>query len=282
MGARVLTRIFKTTEERAWRPTTVGYTPEAIGKRDLGLEIARHTHENRLKVIAYYRIKCDEIVEKLHLEWICRDLTGHLVLEPRTRHRKNPQDQKHVICFNSPARDLVKNRLIELADRGVDGIYFESWHMTEVCACENCKAAYKLEAGKPLNVNAQRGSEDYHSMSGFVAQTIVRNFREWKRVVKARHLGVIFAIGSSLNPCFETQMQITPHLLEISDTSKTEFNKPFGGSLGDQIADTGIEINRRPRPFMDEQEYPASRKSVVCFANSFGWFRSERDGYARK
>jgi len=172
------------------------------------------------------------------------------VLEPRTRRRPNPQDRKHVICFNSPARELIKTRLLELADRGVDGIYFDSWHMPEVCTCGNCRAAYQRQTGQAMSVTADRGSDDYRRIAAFVAQSIVRNFREWKQAVAAKHPDVIFAIGSSLYPCFDTQMQIGPELLHISDTSKTEFAKPFGGFLGG-LADTGIEGKIRGRPFID-------------------------------
>ncbi|NQT16106.1 MAG: hypothetical protein HQ582_25340, partial [Planctomycetes bacterium] len=236
MGAEVLTRIFKTTAEGAWWPTAAGYTNEALDGRDLGRQIARHAHEHGLRVIAYYRIMCDDFVEKEHPEWLCRDEAGKLVLEPRTRRRRNEQDRKHVICFNSPAREMVRTRLLELADRGVDAIYFDSWHMPEVCTCENCQVAYRQETGEAMNVAAQRGSEDYRRSAQFVGRSIVRNFLDWKRAVKAEHPAVLFAIGSSLYPCFHTQMQITPALMKISDTSKTEFSKPFGGFLGWPIA----------------------------------------------
>ena len=104
MGAEALTRIFKTTAEGAWWPTAAGYTHGSLGGRDLGREIARHAHEHGLKTIAYYRIMCDDFVEKEHPEWLCRDAAGKLVLEPRTRRRPNEADRNHVICFNSPAR----------------------------------------------------------------------------------------------------------------------------------------------------------------------------------
>lgn len=267
MGSNVLTRIFKTVGEGAWWPTAAGYTHEALDGRDLGAEIARNAHEHGLKVFAYYRIMCDDFVEQKHPEWLCRGADGELVLEPRTRKQKLPQNQKHVICFNSPARALITTRLLELADRGVDGIYFDSWHMPEVCTCENCRAAYLEETGKPMNVAAKRGSEDYRLASEFVARSIARNFTEWKRIVKAKHPEVVFAIGSSLYPCFDSQMQITASLLQISDTSKTEFSKPFGGFLGIVGDQRGIEAQVRRRPYWDSSfAFPA-----YDLQNALGW-----------
>lgn len=264
MGSEVLTRIFKTTAEGAWWETKAGYTHEDLGGRDLGADIARDAHANGLKVFAYYRIMCDDYVEKEHPEWLCRDVAGNLVLEPRTRKRPKEEDRKHVICFNSPARELIAIRLRELADRGVDGIYFDSWHMPEVCTCENCRTAYHRETGRELMVPADRGAEEYQSAADFVAQSIVRNFVQWKAIVKAEHPEIMFAIGSSLYPCFDRQMQITAALLEISDTSKTEFNKPFGGTFGWPVPNALIS---RRRPYWDESfDLPA-----YDLQNALGW-----------
>lgn len=237
MGARVLTRIFKTTGEGAWWPTTVGRSHDALAGRDLGREIADDARGRGLKVFAYYRIMCDDLIEQEHPEWLCRDAEGKLVVEPRTRKRAKPT---HVICFNSSARSFTQTRLLELADRGVDGIYFDSWHMPEICACANCRAAFEKETGEPMDASAAQGSAAYRRASAFVGRTIVRTFTGWMAAVKEKHPGVVFAIGSSLYPCFDTQMQITSDLLRISDTSKTEFSKPFGGHLRSPAA-AGVE-----------------------------------------
>ncbi len=266
MGARVLTRIFKTTGEGAWWPTAVGETNELLRGRDLGRELVEHAHQCGLRVFAYYRIMCDDFVEREHPEWLCRDVHGELVLEPRTRRRPNPRDRRHVICFNSPARQFVQARLLELADRGVDGIYFDSWHMPEVCTCENCRRLFQQQTGRPLRVPADRSSPDYQRAAAFVAQSIVRNFRQWKAAVRAKHPDVLFAIGSSLYPCFHTQMQLTADLLAISDTSKTEFSKPFGGFLGWPVVDGRLVRGRLPRHLDPSFALPS-----YDVQNALGW-----------
>ncbi len=265
MGSGVLTRIYKTTAEGAWWTTKAGYTHEGLDGRDLGREISLDARASGLKVFAYYRIMCDDYVEKEHPQWLCRDAAGKLVLEPRTRRRPKEEDRKHVICFNSPARDLITTRLRELADRGVGGIYFDSWHMPEVCTCENCRTAYEKETGRAMVPTARRGSEEYRLTADFVARSIVRNFRHWEETVKSKHPEMMFAIGSSLYPCFDNQMQITASLLEISDTSKTEFNKPFGGTLGWPIG-TGAVVKRR-RPYLDDSFALPS----YDLQNALGW-----------
>ena len=188
---------------------------------------------------------CDDFVEKEHPEWLCRDAAGKLVLEPRTRRRPNEADRKHVICFNSPAHKLVKTRLLELADRGVDGIYFDSWHMPEVCTCENCQAAFS--AGDATRDERRGQTRVGRVLAGMpISRRSIVDHLDWEQAVKAKHPEVIFAISSSLYPCFDTQMQITTcSLLQISDTSKTEFSRAVRGFLGSPTADTGSR-NRRP------------------------------------
>ena len=87
MGAHVLTRIFKTTAEGAWWPTAAGQTHEALGRARPRRGDRRDAHGRGLKLFAYYRIMCDDFVEKQHPEWLCRDADGKLVLEPRTRRQ---------------------------------------------------------------------------------------------------------------------------------------------------------------------------------------------------
>ena len=222
---------------------------------------------------------CDDFVEKEHPEWLCRDAAGKLVLEPRTRRRPNEAGPQARDLLQFARRELVKTRLLELADRGVDGIYFDSWHMPEVCTCENCQAAYRRETGQAMNVAAKRGSDEYRRIAEFVARSIVRNFLDWKQAVKAKHPEVIFAISSSLYPCFDTQMQITASLLQISDTSKTEFSKPFGGFLGSPAADTGIEAQDGGGPIWTTRSLS---RPTTCRMHSAGASRGTPATAARR
>jgi hypothetical protein len=61
-------------------------------------------------------------------------------------------------------------------------------------------------------------------------------------------------------------MQITASLLSISDTSKTEFNKPFGGTLGWPIPGAG-DVMRRRRPYLDDSFALPS----YDLQNALGW-----------
>jgi hypothetical protein len=130
--------------------------------------------------------------------------------------------------MNSPYRDYTKTRLMELADRGLDGIYFDSWHMSDICACEYCRKAFRQELGHEMDPKAPVGTPAYMEAIQFVNRTMVRTFTEWHQAVRSRKPDMFFAVGSSLYPMFFSP-HIDEHLLAISDTAKTEFDKPFGG-----------------------------------------------------
>ena len=224
LGAAVLTRIFLNREEGAWWPTEVGETNPSIGDRDIAAELVKAAHDRGMKVFAYHRHMCDAAAQEAHPEWICRSLDGSVVYEPRGKVNTPP-----VLCLNSAYRDFVRTRLLELAARGVDGLYFDSWHMPEVCACPACREKFLAATGHGMKPNAERGSPAYLDISRFVNGSMVGAFEQWQTAVSARYPGTMFAVGSSRFPMFQYP-QIDSRLLAISYPSKTEFHKPFGGN----------------------------------------------------
>ncbi len=220
LGAKAVTLIVDNREEGAWWPSAVGETHPLAANRDVAREIVESVHRNGMKCIGYYRYMSDAWAEREHPGWLCRDAAGQPVGEPRARKARNPI---HVLCANSPYRDFVKTRLRELAQRGIDMIYFDSWHMPEVCTCQFCRAKFEAETGRPFPLNLEA--------SGFVSRSLVQAFTEWRDAAREINPSIRFAIGSSLYPVFLGQPQLTADFLAIADTSKTEFNKPFGGGM---------------------------------------------------
>lgn len=222
LGADVLTRIFLNREEGAWWPSKVGETHPLIGGHDFAAEIVRAVHGQDMKVIGYFRHMCDAAMQKQHPDWICRGPDGSPTLEVRGK----PTDV-FVLCMNSPYRQFIQTRLLELAERGLDGIYFDSWHMPDICTCKYCKKAFREEAGHEMDVSAPIGSPAYLEAVDFVNRTMVRTFQQWREAVHAAYPDVVFSIKSSRYPMFEWA-HIDERLLAISETSGTEFHKPFG------------------------------------------------------
>ncbi len=247
LGAQAVTLIVDNREEGAWWPSAVGETHPLAANRDVAREIVESVHRNGMKCIGYYRSMSDAWAEREHPEWLCRDAAGQPVGEPRARKARKPVS---VLCANSPYREFVKTRLRELAQRGVDMIYFDSWHMPEVCTCQFCRRKFEAETGQPFPLKiadkaaggtdeisdadgqvslAKVYSEHDLEVSGFVSRSLVQAFTEWREAAREINPSVRFAIGSSLYPVFLGQPQLTADFLAIADTSKTEFNKPFGG-----------------------------------------------------
>lgn len=251
LGADVLTRIFLNMDEGAWWPSKVGEISPLIGDRDFALEIAKAVHGTGMKVIAYHRHMSDAAMQKQHPDWVCKHPDGSPVCEPRCKCKTI-----FVICMNSPYRDYISTRLLELADRGVDGIYFDSWHMPPICVCDYCRKAFREEMGHDLDLSAKPGSPGYLEGTDFVNRSMVRGFNDWYKAVRAKHPNVFFAVGSSQFPLFIVP-HIDSHLLAIADTPKTEFQLGFGGAVaamshepdfvtpdwGDQVA-LGWSLNR--------------------------------------
>lgn len=240
-GARAVTLIVDNMDEGAWWPSAVGETAPLARTDDVVRRLVTSVHGQGMKCIGYFRYMSDAWAQTNHPEWICRDAGGLRVREPRGKREQREVD---VLCANSPYREFIQTRLCELAERGVDMIYFDSWHMPEVCTCESCRQKFERKTGrgfpelKPPSGLALNGvyslggvySEDYLQVSRFVSESLIETFAQWRAAVRKINPEIRFAIGSSLYPFFLTQPQLTADFLAIADTSKTEFKKEFGGN----------------------------------------------------
>ncbi|MBM3500629.1 MAG: hypothetical protein FJX74_18385 [Armatimonadetes bacterium] len=256
IGARAVTLLLDTSGEGAWWPSAVGETHEFARQRDLAREIIESVHSNGMKCIGYYRYMSDGWAQQEHPEWLCRDTAGRPVPDPRgSKGRREPRYD--VLCVNSSYRDFVQTRLCELARRGIDMFYFDSWHMPEVCTCASCQNRFEAVTGKPFPLRVASGttptepkggganaiedgegqvplagdrSAEYLEVSRFVSRSLQETFTQWRAAVTKINPHVRFAIGSSGYPSFLSQPQLTADFLAIADSSKTEFKKQFGGN----------------------------------------------------
>ena len=249
LGAKALTLVVDNLDEGAWWPSAVGETHPFAKNRDVAREIIESVHGHGMKCIGYYRDMSDAWSQREHPEWLCRDASGQPVHEPRGQKTRQ---QVFVLCDNSPYRDFVQTRLCELAQRGIDMIYFDSWHMPEVCTCESCRRKFEAVTGKPFPIKptpkaggaATEQIEDadgkislagvytdgYLEVCRFVSQSLQEVFTQWRAAVTKINPRVRFAIGSSLYPLFVNQPHLTADFVALADSAKTEFQKEFGGN----------------------------------------------------
>ena len=247
-GAQAVTAIMDNLDEGAWWPTAVGETHLYAKNRDMAHDIIASIHQQGLKCIGYYRAMSDAWAQQTHPDWIARDAQGKPVHEPRG---KKSRHAIYVLCINSPYRDFIQTRLCELATRGIDMIYFDSWHMPEVCTCAFCRRKFAATTGQAfplksadtpsaklsqvddadgkINLGGEY-SDDYLRVSRFVTESLIETFTQWREAVQRINPNIRFAIGSSLYPVFLGQPQLAADFVAIADSSKTEFKKEFGGN----------------------------------------------------
>lgn len=129
MGFDVFTRHIVSGDEPAWWPSAVGDVLPQAKDRNIAREIIEQAHANGMRIIVYYRHMEDRGMAREHPEWVCRDSSGKPYVSRGLK-----------MCFNTPYRDFVEKRLLELAQMGADGFYFDEIHQPDVCTCPACKS----------------------------------------------------------------------------------------------------------------------------------------------
>ncbi|MBT3279668.1 MAG: hypothetical protein HN909_04545 [Phycisphaerales bacterium] len=132
MGFEVMTRHIVSGGEGAWWPSKVGTVLKEAKNRNFAKEIIDEAHASKRRIIVYYRHMEDRGMARAHPEWLTRDPKG----KPYVKRGEK-------LCFNTPYRDFVQTRLLELVDMGADGFYFDEKHQPEICRCATCKANKK-------------------------------------------------------------------------------------------------------------------------------------------
>ena len=120
----VLTRQIKSGDEEPWWNSKVGTLNAKTASfnssgQNLAKRIIDQMHSLNMKAIIYYRHLEDAEMFRQHPDWACRDVDGKIL--------KNARGV--TMSFSSPYRDVVIERLKELASYGADGFYFDEVHI---------------------------------------------------------------------------------------------------------------------------------------------------------
>ncbi|QEC68597.1 hypothetical protein FRZ67_15245 [Panacibacter ginsenosidivorans] len=153
--ATVLTRQIKFGDEQPWWPSKEGkLNPKAASLNANGQNLAKkiidQLHGLNMKAIIYYRHLEDAEMYAQHPDWACKDVNG-----------KPIKDRRGVtMSFNSPYRDVVIERLKELASYGADGFYFDEVHIPlRGDFSDYSKAAYKKLYGTDMVSDFKKGNK---------------------------------------------------------------------------------------------------------------------------
>lgn len=222
IGSNVITRHFKTAGEGAWWNTTFGKTNPIVNKtkKNIAKLIIDDAHQLNMSIIAYYRHMEDDYIATTYPSWLCKNWKG--------KHIRTITNRGYYICFNSPYKEFVKNRLIELVKLGIDGIYFDETHMPRTgCWCSYCqkkfKTMYKHNIPKKVNFSDPIWAKYY---TEFTNQTIEETFLYWKESIKKENSEVKLIISLHLYPTFFDYF-LSTNLMKIADSVKSEFDIPI-------------------------------------------------------
>jgi len=203
LGAKVLTRHFKSGPEPSWadsRPETVRAMIEAA-------------HARGQRIVAYYWHMADAEAEKEHPDWLCRTVDG----------RPSPASRGNFLDLSSAWRDRVRENLLQLAEMGVDGFFFDSTHLPRTgCFGTALQREYEARTGRTAPTAASDRDPAFQHYLEFHALQIEEAFDDWRRTVKARFPQCVFVVSATFLPALVDRRHTT-NLVRIADCTKHEF-----------------------------------------------------------
>jgi hypothetical protein len=232
LGAAVFTRHVKSADEDPWWPTKVPLDPDGrphssrprvirsvtlLPRDDVARTIIDEAHRERMRILTYYWHASEATVAELSPEWICRRPRGTPMKSPRSVH----------LDITGPYRDVVLTRLLELAERGADGLFFDYRHLPrEGCWHSALEEAWKAETGEPKAPRPPREGESpsarYLEFLDFRARKIEETFAYWRAKVKAKHPAVVFVVSTD-DFAHLMDRGVTTRLARIADSAKNEY-----------------------------------------------------------
>ena len=217
IGVKVFVRSFKIGGEGAWWHSKEGTVAPEARTKNVAKTIIDEAHNEGMKVIAYYRHMEDRYMQKLHPDWTSVDWEN----KPIGKERGN------YLCFNSPYKDFVKQRLIELTRFGADGFYFDDKHMSPAgCWCQYCQDAFKKSTGNEHPLKEDIKDPLWHKLIDFNNTVIENAFREWQEGVKKINGEAVILISGFHFPGM-TDRHLTGKLFDYCDAMKSEFSMPL-------------------------------------------------------
>ena len=226
LGANVFVRHVKSGQEDPWWSSTVPLTSDGLPKLDnhpnLIEEMVADAHQKGMKMLAYYFISTDKTIAELHPEWLCKRPNGKILAH---RRRGNYLD------ITSPYREIILQRLLELAEMGVDGFYFDELHMPyKGCWGTPLESAFQEATGREVPKVIDETDPDYRLYLEFIASQVEENFAYWRDTVHQKYPEVVFVVSTTTIPSL-INPRMTTNLVRLADSPKSEFflalNKRF-------------------------------------------------------
>jgi hypothetical protein len=228
LGISVMTRHVKSGDESPWwRDRALPTPPEAGAARgDVAALVVRARASNALanalaaseeagvKVLAYYWHMSDAAVARRNPEWVCRDAIGRVQEDAR---------DGVFLDLTSGYREIILERLLELAALGADGFYFDADHMPhDGCFGTRLAADFTRLTGKPAPRRPNFIDPVYRGFLGYQGYRTAETFAYLQNAVQQKYPNTVFTVSMSSLPALGNP-QATTDLARIVGAPKVEF-----------------------------------------------------------
>ena len=160
----------------SWKTQFEG-RPEFLKDRDLVAELCAACRAEKMRFVGYIWALYDEPAWRAHPDWRIVNSAGVPI--------GSPNDP--AVCCNSPYRDLVRNRLVELARNYPDlhGIFFDMFYWSRSgCYCPYCRAKFKAQTGQEPPPKEDFDSPLWRQWQDFQQRSIEETMGDWRAAVR--------------------------------------------------------------------------------------------------
>ncbi len=177
------------------------FQPKApgLGKRDVLREAVEEARRLHIPLIAYCVLQYPAQTLRARPEWRARDKDG------------KPID--HLVCFNSPYREFIKQQLGEMLSYGIDGFHLDmvdqGFGAPHGCWCDYCKREFEKENGSPLPKGVAWNAE-WNSILEFRYRTSQRFERDLAAYVRSTNPATTVDFNYHGNPPFSWEVGQRP------------------------------------------------------------------------
>lgn len=217
-GATVVTRAIKHQDEQPWWPSKYGTELPAakvfdVNGKNLAKDIIDGMHAVDMHSIIYYRHQEDSQMYVAHPDWACLDIKGTAIKTPRGIF----------LSLNSPYRNVLIQRIKELAQYGADGFIFDEVQIP--IAGDFSKYSqnlYKQQFNSNLIADYKNG--DIKKFYDFRNQSIQNFFDDLRDTLQAANLNKLIIVSGNSWPTFN-DLHLTSNFYK-NYTLKSEVEVP--------------------------------------------------------
>ena len=247
LGANVFTRHARSYDEAPLWPSEVPTNADGeqilIAARDVegvqldALEnpIQRSVNDawaSDIPLLAYYHEAGEAHFAETNPEWVCKDHNGEVA---------SHITKGDFLDITGDYGEVTEQRLLELADMGVSGIYFDFRHLP-ANGCWETQLAADFTAETGLAAPSLGRTAEYQQFIEFSANRMAETFAGWKATLAAQYPQLEFIVSVTSVPGL-TRLGMNTDLANI-DNAKSEFAIPIARGQSNSVLENNPDLHR--------------------------------------